>query len=116
MVVVEPGAVRTEMAGRGIATTSQLADAMPPEQRERYGPLVRAVIAQSTAFTPRGRSADEAARVIADAVTARRPRTRYTIGRDAALLTRLSRVLPDRMLDRLVAAGLRPYYSKTAAA
>jgi hypothetical protein len=99
------------MADRGIATTSRLAAAMPPEQQDRYGRLVRAIIAQATAFTPRGKSADDAARVIADAVTAGRPRTRYTIGRDAALLTRLSRVLPDRMLDRIVAAGLRPHYA-----
>ena len=54
-----------------------------------------------------------AARVIAEAATTRRPRTRYTVGRDAALL---SRILPDRLLDRLVAADLRSHYPKTAAA
>ncbi|HEY2699105.1 MAG TPA: SDR family NAD(P)-dependent oxidoreductase [Pseudonocardiaceae bacterium] len=44
VVVVEPGGVRTEMADRGIATTSGLAAAMSPEHQQRYGPLVRAVI------------------------------------------------------------------------
>ncbi|MEV6035803.1 SDR family oxidoreductase [Nonomuraea sp. NPDC052116] len=116
VVVVEPGGIRTEMADRGIATTSRLAEAMSPEQRDRYGPLVQAVTAQTTAFTTGGKSADDAARMIAKAVTAGKPRTRYTIGRDAALLTRLSRVLPDRMLDRIFAAGLRPYYPKTTTA
>lgn len=43
----------------------------------------------------------------ADAATVRRPKTRYTIGRDAALLTRLARFLPDRVLDRLLASALR---------
>ncbi|GLX02105.1 short-chain dehydrogenase [Microtetraspora sp. NBRC 16547] len=116
VVVIEPGGIRTEMADRGIATTSRLAEAMSPQQRDRYGPLVQAVTAQTAAFTTSGRSADDAARVIAKAVTAGKPRTRYTIGRDAALLTRLSRVLPDRMLDRILAAGLRPYYPKTTTA
>jgi NAD(P)-dependent dehydrogenase (short-subunit alcohol dehydrogenase family) len=37
-------------------------------------------------------------------------RTRYTIGRDAAIMSRLTRVLPDRLLDRLVAADLRAHY------
>ena len=43
---------------------------------------------------------------------ARKPRTRYTIGRDAALLTRLARILPDRILDLLFAAALRPHFPK----
>jgi NAD(P)-dependent dehydrogenase (short-subunit alcohol dehydrogenase family) len=114
VVVVEPGGIRTAMADRGIATTSRLAEAMSPEQRDRYGRLVQAVTAQTAAFTTGGKSADDAARVIAKAVTVGKPRTRYTIGRDAALLTRLSRVLSDRMLDRVFAAGLRPHYPKTA--
>ncbi|MFB7575507.1 SDR family oxidoreductase [Streptomyces sp. NPDC056165] len=115
VVVVEPGGIRTKMADRGIAVTNQLAKAMSPEHQDRYGPLVQAVTAQTAAFTTKGTSAEDAAQVISKAVNARKPRTRYTIGRDAALLTRLTRVLPDRMLDRLVAAGLRPYWPKTAA-
>ncbi len=45
-------------------------------------------------------------------MTARKPRTRYTVGRDAALLTLLARILPDRILDRVFAAALRPYFPK----
>ncbi|WP_219510714.1 SDR family oxidoreductase [Nonomuraea ceibae] len=116
VVVVEPGGIRTEMGERGIAATSRLAEAMSPELRERYGPLVQAVIALTAAGAAGGTSAEGAARVIAKAVTAGKPRTRYTIGRDAALLTRLSRILPDRLLDRVAAAVLRPHYPKTTPA
>jgi NAD(P)-dependent dehydrogenase (short-subunit alcohol dehydrogenase family) len=52
-----------------------------------------------------------ARRVIARAVTARKPRTRYTVGREAALLS-LVRILPDWMLDRMLAAALRPHFPK----
>jgi NAD(P)-dependent dehydrogenase (short-subunit alcohol dehydrogenase family) len=114
VIVVEPGGVRTEMAGRGGLTASRLAAAMTADQNRRYGTLIQAVIAQAAAFTGRGLPAEKVAQVIARAVTARNPRTRYPIGRDAALLTRLSRVLPDRVLDRIVAAGLRPYYPAAA--
>ena len=48
----------------------------------------------------------------AKAVTARKSRTRYTVGRDAALLTFLARILPDRILDFVAAAALRPYFAK----
>ena len=47
VVVVEPGAVRTEMPGRAIATAHELASAMTPEQSQRYGPLVHAITAQT---------------------------------------------------------------------
>lgn len=116
VVVVEPGAVRTEMSDRVIATANRLSAGMSPEQRDRYGRLIQAVNAQSAAHTRSGKPAADAARVIAKAVTAGAPRTRYTIGRDAALITRLSRVLPDRMLDRILVAGLRPHYPKTTTA
>ncbi|MDF5759164.1 SDR family NAD(P)-dependent oxidoreductase [Spongiactinospora sp. TRM90649] len=109
VVVVEPGAVRSEMAGRGAATANDLAAMMNPEQRRRYGGLIEAVVAHSLAFTRNGLPSARAGAVIADAATVRRPRTRYTVGRDAALLTRLARFLPDRVLDRIAAANLRPY-------
>ena len=98
---MEPGAVRTEMAGRAIATARELASAMTPEQSQRYGGLLQAITAQAASFTESGLSADAAAKVIAKAVTARKPRTRYTVGRDAALITCLARILPDRILDLL---------------
>jgi NAD(P)-dependent dehydrogenase (short-subunit alcohol dehydrogenase family) len=107
VVVVEPGGVRTEMAGRGIATANDLAARMTPEQDERYGSLIQAINALMASGTSSGLTADAAARVIAKAVTTRRPRTRYTAGRDAAVLTRLTRVLPDRVLDRIIAATVR---------
>jgi NAD(P)-dependent dehydrogenase (short-subunit alcohol dehydrogenase family) len=116
VVVVEPGGVRTEMSGRGIATANQLAAQMTPEQGERYGSLVQAITTQAASFAKSGLPADAAARVIAKAVTTSKPRTRYTIGRDAALLTRLARMLSDRTLDRVVAANLRPHYPKKATA
>jgi len=109
VVVVEPGAVRTEMLDRAIATADELMSAMTPEQNQRYGRLVHAVNAQAVSSTKAGLPAEAAAKVIAKAVTARRPRTRYTVGRDAALITRLARLLPDRTLDRVIAAGLRPH-------
>jgi NAD(P)-dependent dehydrogenase (short-subunit alcohol dehydrogenase family) len=114
VVVIEPGAVRTEMLGRASATAHELASAMTAEQVQRYGGLVHAIAAQSASSAKSGLPAEAAAKVIAKAVTARKPRTRYTIGRDAALITRLARILPDRTLDRVLAAALRPHFPNRA--
>lgn len=109
VVVVEPGAVKTAMPERGIATAEELTATMSTAQLERYGQLNAAVTAQARSFMQTGVSAEHAARVIVKAATATRPRTRYTIGRDAAVLVRLSRVLPDRVLDRIVRHNLRSF-------
>ncbi|MEC5149852.1 SDR family oxidoreductase [Cryobacterium sp. GrIS_2_6] len=113
VVVIEPGGVKTEMTGHGIDRAQIFVEEMTPIQRKRYGALMQAIINQATAFTKTGVPASDAALVIANATTTRNPRTRYTIGRDAAVLTRLSRILPDRVLDRLIAANLRPYWKIT---
>lgn len=116
VVVVEPGGVRTRIAARGTATANELAARMTPEQHARYGDLVQANNKLMDSGTASGLTADAAARVIAKAVTARRPRTRYTAGRDAALITRLTRFLPDRALDRILSSTLRRHHPRGATA
>jgi NAD(P)-dependent dehydrogenase (short-subunit alcohol dehydrogenase family) len=109
VVVVEPGAVKTEMAQRGIATLSGLKADMTATQLARYGDLTAALAAQARSFTDAGVSAEHAAKVVAKAATASHPRTRYTIGRDAAVLVRITRFVSDRVLDRIVRLNLRSF-------
>ncbi|CAN5122718.1 SDR family oxidoreductase [soil metagenome] len=113
VVIVEPGGVRTSMTARGTATAQKLVAGMTAEQLAIYGDLMHAVIAHAEAFGRDGVSAEQAALVIARAATEPRPRTRYTIGRDAAALTRLARVLPDRALDRAIARTMKPHYPRS---
>ena len=55
------------------------------------------------------KSREEAvASVIGAALTARRPRARYVVGREAQVQALLARLLPDRAFDALVARALRP--------
>jgi NAD(P)-dependent dehydrogenase (short-subunit alcohol dehydrogenase family) len=114
VTVVEPGAVKTAMAERGIATADRLKAGMATDQLERYGALIDAMSNLSRSFDTDGVPAEHAAKVIAKAATAPRPRTRYTIGRDAAVLARLSRVVSDRFLDRVVRMILRPHFKANA--
>jgi NAD(P)-dependent dehydrogenase (short-subunit alcohol dehydrogenase family) len=113
VVVVEPGAVKTEMAERGIATAEALMADMTAAQLARYDNLAAAVTAQARSFGEDGVSAEHAAKIIAKAATASRPRTRYTIGRDAAILLRVSRVVSDRVLDRIVRLNLRSFAERS---
>jgi NAD(P)-dependent dehydrogenase (short-subunit alcohol dehydrogenase family) len=115
VVVVEPGAVRSEMAGRGAVATADAAARMSPALQQRYGGLVAAALAQTAAHIDNGMSADGAGAVIAAAATAKRPRTRYTVGRDAAFIVASARLLPDRALDWVIARALRSHFPRESA-
>ena len=109
VVVIEPGAVKTEIAERGIATSEGLKADMTVAQLTRYDEVMDAVMAQARSFNETGVSAEAAAVVIAKAATASRPRTRYTIGRDSAILLQVSRFVSDRLLDRIVRLNLKRF-------
>ncbi|MFJ3019742.1 SDR family NAD(P)-dependent oxidoreductase [Streptomyces tendae] len=108
VVVVQPGGVRTDMAAHSGDISLGLADAMIPEHQRLYGDLVRSTVASNTAFLKRALPAAKAGARIAEVATIARPRTRYTLGRDAALTVPLARLLPDRLMDRVLAASHRP--------
>ena len=112
VIVVEPGAVTTEMLGRVAVTGERITSGMTTEQHGRYAALMHSIISQARAAVPRGASAEHAGRIIANAITNKRPRTRYTVGRDAAIIVLLARFLSDRMLDRLLARSLRAHLPK----
>jgi NAD(P)-dependent dehydrogenase (short-subunit alcohol dehydrogenase family) len=114
VVVIEPGAVTTEMTRRLVIAAERITSGMTAEQRGRYDALMQAVIAQAQTFTLEGEGlpAEEAGRVIADAIISKRPRTRYTVGRDAAIIVRLARCVSDRMLDSLLARSLKRHLPK----
>lgn len=76
--------------------------------------LMHAAISQAQASIPGGVPPEEASRVIADAIASKRPRTRYTVGRRTAMVIRLTRLLSDRMLDRLLARNLKPHLGRDA--
>lgn len=49
-----------------------------------------------------GINADVVAKAVAHALMARRPKTRYLVGRDAKVRAALAKALPDRLRDVLV--------------
>lgn len=109
VVVVQAGGVKTVMADRSGALSLELAKEMNPEHTRLYGDLISTTVATQAAFLRRALSADKAAAKIARITKARRPRARYTLGIDAALVIPLNRILPTRIMDAMLAprAGSR---------
>lgn len=86
VVVVESGAVKTKMAEHAVAGAGRRTATMSTDQLNRYADLTAAISAQQLSFTKNGAPVERAAKVIAKAATVAKPRTRYTIGSEAALL------------------------------
>jgi NAD(P)-dependent dehydrogenase (short-subunit alcohol dehydrogenase family) len=108
VIVIEPGGVKTPIWGKGDRLATELAADMPPEGERLYGPLVAAIRRQTTRIaTETGIEPREVAEVIGRALTAKRPRARYLVGRDAKMRAPAAAVLPARVMDRLVGRALR---------
>ena len=107
VVVIEPGGVKTPIWNKGNELAADLQAGMPPEAARLYGPMVQALRAQTVKIErERGIDPGEVAKAIATALTARRPRARYLVGRDARLRARVAALLPDRVMDRVIARVL----------
>lgn len=102
VAVIIPGAVRTKLTERGNATAERLIAGMTPEQRTRYAGLTKAFRTTTESWGTNGLDASVVADAVSKAIRERRPRTRYTVGRDAAVMTRLTHLVSDRLLDRMV--------------
>jgi NAD(P)-dependent dehydrogenase (short-subunit alcohol dehydrogenase family) len=101
--IVEPGSVATPIWEKGKGTAEAVRARLTPEQEALYGDRVARMADVVREVGERGVAPEKVAKVIARALTARRPRTRYLVGADARAMVLLRRVLPDRLGDRLVA-------------
>ena len=102
VVIVEPGDIATPIWEKGQQYGREL-EARFPEALRRYEPFAARVRRYAA---DRGRVSappDLVARVVLQALTARRPKARYLVGRDAKVRALLARWLPDRARDWLVA-------------
>jgi NAD(P)-dependent dehydrogenase (short-subunit alcohol dehydrogenase family) len=106
--IVEPGSVATPIWEKGRGTAEAVRARLTPEQEALYGARVGRMAEVVREVGERGVAPEKVAKVIAHALTARRPRTRYLVGADARAMVLLRKLLPDRIGDRLVsrATGL----------
>lgn len=100
VVVIEPGLMDTAIFAKSAAATARATAALTPAEQALYEAQVHAV------ETALAKSKPSSPAIVADAVvkalTARKPKPRYTVGPDTRLVGLLAR-LPLRTRDRLVA-------------
>lgn len=105
--VIEPGSIDTPIWERGEEIADEVASRAPAAQEELYGQTIERFRAAVRRTAERGIAPDKVARVVAHALTARRPRTRYLVGADARGQALGRRLLSDRAFDALVRRIMR---------
>jgi len=101
VVVVEPGAIRTEWGA--IARDSLLAQSgsgLYAHWARRHAGMLDQALSARLSSEP-----DVIARAIELALISRRPQTRYAVGGGAKSILAIRRLVSDRMFDRLMWAG-----------
>ena len=107
VILIEPGGVKTPIWKKGEELADEMLEDVPPEAERLYGRLIAAVrtgtqrIARETGLEP-----SEVAEVIGKALTSSRPRARYIVGNDARQRAVMAKLLPARVMDRLIVRAL----------
>lgn len=103
VIIIEPGAIKTEWSD--IAVGSMLKTSGNTD----YSKLAQATarMYQKTYTDPNVSSPDVIARLIVQAVTSKKPKTRYVAGHMAKMYLFLRKVLSDKMLDEKLLAAVK---------
>ncbi len=108
VIVIEPGGVKTPIWGKGSAMADEMLADMPAEGERLYGGMMSALRKQTVKISEEtGSEPREVAEAIGMAMTKSRPRARYVVGRDAKVQAQLAKLVPARLMDRLIGTQLR---------
>jgi NAD(P)-dependent dehydrogenase (short-subunit alcohol dehydrogenase family) len=105
--IIEPGAVKTPIWEKSRAAAGKRARNFPPEAFELYGPMIEAFRSETEKAAGAGVGPDVVAHAVEHALTAKEPKTRYLVGRNAHLQALLKNVLPDRVFDWFISRRIK---------
>ena len=101
--LVDPGASATAIFGKTLAAIDDVKRTLDERGERAYDEQIDAVrhLVEKTAAD--AAPAQDVAKAVADALTARKPKTRYLAGKGAHPVAAAARTLPDRLKDLVVA-------------
>jgi NAD(P)-dependent dehydrogenase (short-subunit alcohol dehydrogenase family) len=107
VALVEPGALDTPIWRKGEEGANETIAALPEHVRTLYARPLDALVAATRKIAAGASSPDDAAQAVEHALTAARPRTLYTVGREARIQGAMHALLPARTFDALVARAMK---------
>jgi NAD(P)-dependent dehydrogenase (short-subunit alcohol dehydrogenase family) len=101
VVLVEPASIHTEAVEKVAADADRVLETLEGNAGARYVVPYRTMTRKGLARERNGSSPQVVAGTVLRALTARRPRTRYLVGKDARRFAFFARWMPDPLFDRL---------------
>jgi NAD(P)-dependent dehydrogenase (short-subunit alcohol dehydrogenase family) len=105
--IVDPGNVQTPIWEKSAAAAEQLIGKLPEQAHRLYDPGIAAIQQAAAEEARTAIPAGFVASAVVEALTARKPRTRYYVGKQAKAAALLARFVPDRVLDSLILRHLQ---------
>lgn len=102
VVIIEPGLIKTEFGGTAIASVDNSDVEDGPYGFFNQGVMLKINGAYNGMLANAASGPDSVAKVIARAISSKRPRTRYPVTAGAWAILGLRRVLPDKVFDYLL--------------
>jgi NAD(P)-dependent dehydrogenase (short-subunit alcohol dehydrogenase family) len=107
VALLEPGNIKTEIWDKHVRSVEALLKRASPEARRAYEGSLRADIAMVRRVREGGADPDIVARAVLHALETDRPRSRYSVGAEAMVVSALLKFLPSPVSDRLIARFMR---------
>ena len=109
--LVDPGGSRSAIFDKTLTAIDEMAQGLHDRDIDAYDAQIEAITALVKKTAADADPADHVAQAVADALTAKKPKTRYLAGKGARAVGLIARTLPDRLKDLAVAheAGLPEY-------
>ena len=105
--IIEPGAIATPIWDKSLQISHDVEKDMPVEAKHLYEAAAARIRETMSVAAARAIPPDAVVKAVLHALTAKRPKTRYLVGRDAKLRALMLKWLPDRLQDWLLKKVLR---------
>lgn len=106
--IIQPGAIDTPIWDKLHASADQILAAAPPDVADVYrGPFTAFLAANETKARASKTTLNDYTNAVAAALASKRPKIRYRVGIDSWSSAVARRVVPDRLMDALIAASLK---------
>lgn len=100
VILIEPSTIATPIWDKAIGYLDRLT-ATDDKRLKRYRERLASFRETLQSADEHGKAPEDVAEVIAEALTAKKPDTRYVVGADGKLATALRPLIPDRLADKL---------------
>lgn len=105
--IIEPGAIATPIWDKSLQISLDVEKDIPVETKHLYEAAAARIKETMSVAAARAIPPDAVVKAVLHALTAKRPKTRYLVGRDAKLRALMLKWLPDRLQDWILKKVLK---------